>query len=138
MGLTGLCIFNPHFNLVIVEGSAKGIKQYSRLMTARINWTEAARARDQEDEGDDAEDEAGENVPSTSAAPPQLTDAEAAASLKDNKCDKVWEGPLRDRAFKGFRVRNCPTDNLAKDALGAKWSGTWEVAKTWTDEDALL
>jgi hypothetical protein len=30
MGLTGVTIFNPHFSLVVIEGSAKAIKAYNR------------------------------------------------------------------------------------------------------------
>lgn len=41
LGLFGIVLKNPRFNLVIVEGGAKGIKFYKKLMTQRIKWTES-------------------------------------------------------------------------------------------------
>ncbi|PSK34661.1 hypothetical protein C7M61_005021 [Candidozyma pseudohaemuli] len=38
MELHGMVLFNPRFNLVIVEGGEKAIKFYRRLMTSRIDW----------------------------------------------------------------------------------------------------
>jgi U4/U6 small nuclear ribonucleoprotein PRP3 len=137
MGLTGMCIFNPSFNLVVVEGSMKGIKQYSRLMLVRMNWTEAARARNTSDDEEDGEGEEGAQPKPSTSAVPQQTDEEAAQSLKDNKCEKVWEGPLRDRAFKGFKARTAPNDTLAREALGGKWAMQWDVAKTFVSEELL-
>jgi len=54
LGLSGLCIFHPDFALVYVEGSAASIKHYKRLMTVRIDWTEEARPR-AEEEGEAAD-----------------------------------------------------------------------------------
>lgn len=41
LDLVGIILKNPRFNLVIVEGGAKGIKFYRKLMTQRIKWTES-------------------------------------------------------------------------------------------------
>jgi len=144
-GLTGVTIFNPNYNLVIVEGSAKGIKQYSRLMTVRINWTQAAQARRHvdEDNGEVDGEVAGEENPLNPLEEEVLfinkamEEEEEEVSLEDNRCDQVWEGPLRDRAFKAFKVRNCPTDTMAKDALGPKWIGHWDLAKSFIPEEDL-
>lgn len=40
--LTGVCIMNPRFNLVVVEGGAHSINNYRKLMLNRIDWTENA------------------------------------------------------------------------------------------------
>ncbi|KAF8316841.1 PRP3-domain-containing protein [Clavulina sp. PMI_390] len=152
MGLTGLTIFNPHFSLVIVEGSAKAIKQYDRLMTVRIQWTEAAAARaaKQDEDGEDGEGdgegegegEGGQNGAAGGSGAMQVDGAagegeQAAVSLVDNRCYKIWEGPLRDRAFKSFKAKPCPTDSLAKEALTAKWIGQWDLAKNFVPKDEL-
>jgi len=142
LGLSGITIFNPNFSLVVAEGSAKAIRQYNRLMTARIAWTQAAQAR-QSNEEDDAENENGEadvedDVASMAPdAKAVVADSEDVVSLADNRCDKIWEGPLRDRAFKAFKARNCPTDTMAKEALGAKWVGQWDLAKLFVPEEEL-
>lgn len=41
LDLLGIVLKNPRFNLIIVEGGAKGIKFYRKLMTQRIKWTES-------------------------------------------------------------------------------------------------
>ena len=143
LGLTGITIFNPNFSLVVIEGSAKAIRQYNRLMTARIAWTQAAQARRATEE-DDVENEDGEADGEDAAtsitmdAKPLVPESEEdAVSLVDNRCDKIWEGPLRDRSFKAFKSRNCPTDTMAKEALGVKWVGQWDLAKLFVPEEEL-
>lgn len=143
MGLTGVTIFNPHFSIVVIEGSAKSIKAYNRLMLARVQWTEAAAARsttivedeDVADEGEGEEEESMAEPLDSNNNPPEELDSEV--SLADNRCDKIWEGPLRDRAFKSFKAKSCPTDTLAKDALGMKWIGQWDLAKNFVPEEEL-
>ncbi|EJF58960.1 PRP3-domain-containing protein [Dichomitus squalens LYAD-421 SS1] len=138
MNLTGVCIFNPHFSMVYVEGAAKFIRQYKRLMLHRIAWTEASRERGNEDV-ELAEDEEGEGggkgkgkvVAADSGADGQV-------SLEDNECWLVWEGQLRDRAFNNFKPKSCPTDAMAKEALGHKLAGYWDQAKNWKPEEEEL
>ncbi|KAG8893100.1 hypothetical protein FRB99_002201 [Tulasnella sp. 403] len=125
-GLTGVCIFNPTFNVVLVEGSAKAIKQYSRLMLVRIAWTEAARDKASAD-----------NVPDAEEAPVVKREDEGAGDLEGNTCDKVWEGPLRDRVFKSFKAKSCPTDASAREMLGEKMASYWDVAKAFVREEDL-
>ncbi|KAF8639281.1 hypothetical protein AX16_010353 [Volvariella volvacea WC 439] len=161
LALTGVCIFNPQFNMVYVEGAAKFIKNYKRLMLHRIAWTEAARPRggggadDVELENPDSEaedDEEGSAGPkaqptaSTSAAGAAggngtaagAENGEEASNLEDNKCWLVWEGQVKERAFNGFKGKSCPTDRDAKDALGEKLRGYWDQAKNWKPEEEEL
>ncbi|KAG9093263.1 hypothetical protein FS749_014733 [Ceratobasidium sp. UAMH 11750] len=55
-------------------------------------------------------------------------------SLEDNRCDLVFEGPLRERTFQSFKPKRCPTDSMAKEALGAKASSYWDTAKTFVED----
>ncbi|KAJ7151040.1 pre-mRNA processing factor 3-domain-containing protein [Mycena filopes] len=141
LNLTGLCIFNPHFSMVYVEGAAKFIRNYKRLMMTRIAWTEAARPRGAEDvvletSGSGAEDgEGAQNAASGSGQRPQEG---TPASLEGNKCYLVWEGMLRDRSFSGFNSKTCPTDGTAKEVLGDKLKGYWDQAKNWKAEEEEL
>ncbi|KAK6198150.1 pre-mRNA processing factor 3-domain-containing protein, partial [Scheffersomyces amazonensis] len=41
--LVGICLQNPRFNLVIVEGGEKSIKFYKKLMMNRIQWDQSDR-----------------------------------------------------------------------------------------------
>jgi U4/U6 small nuclear ribonucleoprotein PRP3 len=145
LGLSGICIFNPAFSFVYVEGAVRFIRTYKRLMLKRMSWTEAARPRGAEDV-EIAADEEGEGGAGTSGAPraaskPAEGDEgeEKVVSLEDNRCDLVWEGQLRDRSFNNFKPKSCPTDGMAKEALGSKLASYWDVAKHFkpTDEDIL-
>jgi U4/U6 small nuclear ribonucleoprotein PRP3 len=112
-------------------------------MLVRIQWTEAAAARsttivEDEDVAGEEGSEEEESMASrwtTTIPPEELVISEV--SLADNRCDKIWEGPLRDRAFKSFKAKSCPTDTLAKDALGMKWIGQWDLAKNFVPEEEL-
>ncbi|EJT99311.1 PRP3-domain-containing protein [Dacryopinax primogenitus] len=139
-GLTGICLLHPQFALVFVEGSAKAIKGYKRLMLARVKWTEAAQARGAEDVEIDYGDAdgPGPSKPSTSAVAANGDQTpEGQVSLENNRCDMCWEGPLRDRTFQNFRPKACPTDALAKEALGEKLKGYWDLAKNWVSDDEV-
>ncbi|KAK7046719.1 U4 u6 small nuclear ribonucleoprotein [Favolaschia claudopus] len=146
LNLTGLCIFNPHFSMVYVEGAAKFMKNYKRLMMHRIAWTEAARPRGGEDvvlQTPDGEDEGvggGEGNAAASGSGGANANEEGAAttSLEDNRCFLVWEGMLRDRSFSDFKARSCPTDREAKEMLGERLKGYWDQAKNWKAEEEEL
>jgi U4/U6 small nuclear ribonucleoprotein PRP3 len=131
LALTGLVIFNPAFSMVYVEGAPKFMRSYKRLMLHRIAWTEAARARGEEEvelaEGDEGE---AAGTGQERAGPPNEE-----VSLEGNRCDLVWEGPVRERAFTNFRPKSCPTDSAARDALGAKLMSYWDMAKNYKPED---
>ncbi|KAG8989264.1 hypothetical protein FRB93_003704 [Tulasnella sp. JGI-2019a] len=132
LGLTGVCIFNPSFSLVLVEGSSKSVKQYSRLMLVRIPWTEAARERDVSLPVDDPSAE-----PTKVKKEDGFGPGDQQVSLENNACDKVWEGPLRDRVFQNFKAKSCPTDSSARELLGEKMASYWDVAKAFVKEEDL-
>jgi U4/U6 small nuclear ribonucleoprotein PRP3 len=132
--LTGVCIFNPSFSVVYVEGAPKYMRAFKKLMLRRIAWTEPARPRGGEeievDRGDEDIAVGSNNV---------LAEGQAdAASLEDNQCWLVWEGTLRERAFSGFKPKSCPTDASAKDVLGPKLAGYWDMSKNWKPEEEQL
>lgn len=139
MSLTGVCIFNPTFSMVYVEGAAKFIRQYKRLMLRRIAWTEPARERGGEDvEIDNGDEEEGNGDKGKGKAVAQVDGEEGTASLEDNQCWLIWEGQLRDRAFSNFKPKSCPTDAAAKEVLGSKLAGYWDQAKNWKPEEEEL
>ena len=133
IALTGLAIFNPAFSMVYVEGPAKFMRKYKRLMLHRIAWTEAARAREEVELAEDEEGGGGgeESRTGEEAAGP----SSGGVSLEDNRCDLVWEGPIRERGFTNFRPRSCPTDSAARDVLGTKLMSYWDMAKNFKPED---
>ncbi|RXW23253.1 hypothetical protein EST38_g2603 [Candolleomyces aberdarensis] len=147
LNLTGICIFNPQFNMVYVEGAPKFMKNYKRLLLHRIAWTEAARPRGGEDvelENPDSDVEGNgdggdeEGVGASSAKKGKAAEGENEKSLEDNTCHLIWEGALRDRQFVGFKAKSCPTDRDAKEFLGEKLKGYWDMAKNWKPEEEEL
>ncbi|TFK22157.1 PRP3-domain-containing protein [Coprinopsis marcescibilis] len=144
LNLTGVCIFNPQFSMVYVEGAPKFMKNYRRLMLNRIAWTEPARPRGGDEvelENPDSDVEGQDEATSSNAKGKGKTTAdedEAGRSLEDNKCWLVWEGALRDRAFVGFKAKSCPTDRDAKEFLGEKLKGYWDMSKNWKPEEEEL
>lgn len=92
MELHGVMLFNPRFNLVIVEGGEKAIKFYKRLMTARIDWNEKSQA---------------EGSP----------DSQPILQPSRNSCTIVWEGQIKQLSFKKWLRMYTSTDNEAIDLL---------------------
>ncbi|TGZ82875.1 PRP3-domain-containing protein [Ascodesmis nigricans] len=110
LAITGICIHNPKFNVVIVEGGEHSIKKYKKLMLNRIKWTEKAEPR----EGSEPADV-----------------VEGSVDLENNKCTLVWEGELKQRGFKKFTSEKCPTEAMAKERLErAKMEHLWTLART--------
>jgi U4/U6 small nuclear ribonucleoprotein PRP3 len=113
LSLTGICIFNPKFNLIVVEGGPYSITKFKKLMINRIDWTENVVPL----EG--AEDEAPDQPTTGSAVDPA-----------NNKCALVWEGEVKQRGFRKFTTERCPTDAMAKEKLErGRMENMWTLAK---------
>ncbi|EXX74299.1 Prp3p [Rhizophagus irregularis DAOM 197198w] len=127
LGLTGTVIINPNFNVVIVEGGPKGIKYYKKLMIRRIDWSDTTRLGEGSGAGGNGGgNEQGEDEPT--AEPP-----------KENKCVLIWEGEVKDRGFKGFWFKTCPTEKIAKDYLRKhKGEHYWDLASKYVDDGLEL
>ncbi|ODQ67871.1 PRP3-domain-containing protein [Nadsonia fulvescens var. elongata DSM 6958] len=108
--LTGITIINPAFNLIIVEGGAKEIKFYKRLMLNRIQWTENSLPRNAED----------------SQNPDYQVD------LTNNKCYMIWNGQIKDCSFKKWSTSHTDSEEHAIEILS--WNNAdsfWTSAKAY-------
>merc|ERR1719215_1160648 len=107
--LTGCCISCPGVaNIVIVEGGPRAVKRYKKLMTRRIKWTED-QTKDDEDESDDD----AENV--------------TAPKLQDH-CVLIWEGAVKQRNFKNWKVTHARSEQEARKLLSDRGSEHyWEM-----------
>lgn len=97
--LYGICLLNPKFNLVIVEGGAKAIKFYKKLLTKRIDWTENVSPK------------LASELNISQLASKQLED------LSNNKCRLLWEGQIKEVNFKKWSVMRTSNDEEACDVL---------------------
>ncbi|KAF2011854.1 PRP3-domain-containing protein [Aaosphaeria arxii CBS 175.79] len=119
--LTGMTIMNPTMNLVIVEGGVHSIQKYKKLMLQRIKWTENGKPTEIQEE--------------KQAADPQwMKSVDEKGNLKDlshNKCTLVFEGEVKQRAFRKWVAKMCETEGEAKELLGrSKMDSMWALAKS--------
>jgi len=108
--LTGCCITCPGVaNIVIIEGGPRAVKRYRKLMMRRIKWSEDQQKDDDDD--NDSDDE--ENV--------------TAPKLHDH-CVLIWEGVVKTRNFKGWKVTHARSEAEARKALADRGSEHyWEM-----------
>jgi len=105
--LTGGLVMTEDRNIVLVEGSAKNLRFYKRLLLVRLKWDSAVgggeepQAMNEDDEDDDM----------NGAAP---------APSKANFCNLAWEGIEKQHLFKKFEVKFFATEALARDYLEKK------------------
>lgn len=121
LGLTGIVILHPGCNAVIVEGSAKALKFYKKLMLRRIDWSDS---RNKDEDDDDEEDTTAAN--------------NGDGSKPKNECYLVWEGEVAEPSFNSFKYRLCPTDYKVREVLErAKVLHYWDFVKNYVSETAL-
>jgi len=102
--LSGAVAIARDMTLVIVEGGAKALRKYKKVMLNRINWAE------------NLEGENGAN----------------GTSQKTNRCDLVWDGVIQKANFKHFVIENCPNDTAARRFLADhNVSHFWDMAKNY-------
>jgi len=106
--LTGCCIACPGVaNIVVAEGGPRAIKRYKKLMIRRIKWSE-----DQKDDDDDDDDD----------------DEEVTAPKLQDHCMLVWEGVVKQRNFKNWKVTHARSEAEARKTLADRGSEHyWEM-----------
>lgn len=119
--LTGLTLFHPSQNLVIVEGGSFSISKYKKLLLHRVKWNENAPPTETQE--------------AKQAGDPQwmkcMDDNGELKDLSHNKCVLVFEGEVKQRAFRKWGSRMCGTDGEAKELLAKyKLDSLWALAKT--------
>ncbi|PSN61416.1 PRP3-domain-containing protein [Corynespora cassiicola Philippines] len=121
LALTGVTLFNRDMNLVIVEGGIHSIAKYKKLMLSRIKWGENDFPSETQQEKQ-AED------------PDWMRPLDTQGKLRDlsqNECVLVFEGEIRQRAFRRWGSKICETEGEAKELLGrSKLDSLWALAKS--------
>ncbi|GER36697.1 U4/U6 small nuclear ribonucleoprotein Prp3 [Striga asiatica] len=92
--LTGCAVISQGISVIVVEGGAKSIKRYGKLMLNRIDWASAVKKDEENDDDDDDEDD----------------DEEKPL----NKCALVWQGSVAKPSFNRFFVQECRTEAAAR------------------------
>jgi len=90
---TGVCIIVSDMpSLVVVEGGARAIKRYRKLLLRRMKW--------KEDAAEDSDDSDGEGK---------------AADGMD--CQLVWDGVVKTRSFRNWKVHNLKNESEGRKVL---------------------
>ncbi|XP_075484056.1 protein RDM16-like isoform X1 [Primulina tabacum] len=107
--LTGCAVISEGLSVVVVEGGAKPIKRYGKLILKRIDWTASVKKED-EDEND--------------------------AEVKPlNKCVLVWQGSVAKPSFNRFFVQECRTETAARKFFSDHGvAHFWDLAVNFTEE----
>lgn len=105
LGLTGSFIVYSNCNLVIVEGGAKALRKYQKLMLRRIDWSDTRSA---------------------------TTDEDAPESPQGNQCVLIWEGIISSPAFNEFKTVTLPTHSSVKSYLRRRHIDSYfDLAVSW-------
>lgn len=112
--LTGCAVISEGISVVVVEGGAKSIKRYGKLMLRRIDWSAAVK-KEEDDENDDDDDE----------------------EKPLNKCVLVWQGSVAKSSFHRFFVQECRTEAAARKFFSDHGvAHYWDLAVNFTDDMA--
>lgn len=104
-------IFGGGMDLVIVEGGAKSIRKFKKLMLSRIDWNKKAN-----------EDDVSATTQSNSG--------------QVNKCTLIWEGTALKSNFQQFRFETFTSEAAVRKYLNQHWSEHyWDLAKNFKEED---
>ncbi|KAJ1767702.1 U4/U5/U6 small nuclear ribonucleoprotein prp3 [Coemansia sp. RSA 1813] len=128
MNLTGCALVCPQMSVVVVEGAAKFVKAYKKLMLRRIDWTDSQPKLDS-------------TAHTSLEQMPLHQDQEASedqVDYSDNVCHLIWQGEVEKRRFTQFRLRKCPAEIQAKSWLaGAGCDTYWQLAKQYDPNDNI-
>ncbi|KAJ2417476.1 U4/U5/U6 small nuclear ribonucleoprotein prp3 [Coemansia sp. RSA 2530] len=115
--LTGVALVCENLSLVVVEGPEKFVKAYKKLMLRRIDWVNGEIKLD---------------------AVASSADGKAEIDWSKNSCHMIWQGPIEQRRFTQFRLRDCATEGLAKRVLtSAGCDSYWQLAKQFDPSTAV-
>lgn len=110
--LSGCAIISEGISVVVVEGGAKAIKRYGKLMLRRIDWS-AVVEKEEEEENEDEEKAV-------------------------NKCVLVWQGSVGKPSFSRFSVQECRSEAAARKFFSDHGVGHyWDLALNFTTDDPL-
>ncbi|GFP93068.1 U4/U6 small nuclear ribonucleoprotein prp3 [Phtheirospermum japonicum] len=107
--MTGCAIISEGISVVVVEGGAKSIKRYGKLMLRRIDWTAAVKKEE---------------------------DAENDEEKKPlNKCVLVWQGSVAKPNFNRFFVQECRTETASRRFFSDHGvAHYWDLAVNFTED----
>lgn len=121
----GVVEVSNDLSLVIVEGGARGIKKFVRLMTVRTKWTGMGGDAESANESSSDEEMDGEGEKITHKFNP------------NNSCALIWEGVNPKRLFNSFLFQMCSSTVAARKVLEAKGvAHFWDQVEQFARDNA--
>ncbi|GBF89299.1 hypothetical protein Rsub_02176 [Raphidocelis subcapitata] len=145
--MSGVMLVGPEFSVVVVEGCAKSLKRYHKLMLRRIDWTQkpeprggAAAGGDEEDEDEDKEEGGGGGGGGGVGGGGGGGGGGAGGGGRGpNACHLVWEGVVKEPSFKEFGKHEAASAEAARAHLGrAGVAHYWDAAANFDPSAAPL
>ncbi|CAJ1977742.1 unnamed protein product [Sphenostylis stenocarpa] len=110
--LTGCAVICDGISVVVVEGGNKSIKRYGKLMLRRINWSDVAKEKEENEDSDD--------------------------DKPVNKCVLVWQGSVAKPSFNRFSVHDCITEAAGRKVfVDAGVPHYWDLAANYVEDEAV-
>ena len=121
MDLSGIVVCGPKQTLICAEGGQKSVRDYTKLLLNRINWSE----------NDIPPVREGNKIAKEAWLQAQEEDG-TLKDLSENHCSLIFEGEMSSRAFRNkWSFKVVETDKEAMDALSrAKMENFWTQAKS--------
>lgn len=110
------------YALLYVEGGARAMRRYVRLMTARVDWHKAPLTVKEAEGGDDDEDEDDEDDDAAAAAAAAslhagVVSANGVGSGPGSLCELVWRGTTGKRHYDRLQFEEVRTPAAARKLL---------------------
>lgn len=102
LSMTGTMVVFQSCNVVVVEGGAKAIRKYKKLMLRRINWKEATEKKEKDED----------KIEKQSSISLQTSNDETEKNLQP--CALVWEGAISCGNFEEFSQNSFHTERLCR------------------------
>lgn len=113
--LHGIGIISDECSLLCLEGGAKSLSKFKKLLQRRIKWNKSADDDDDDDDEMESEDE----------------DEKGG---KNNYCKLVWEGKLQKASFGEFKFEVSRSEGNARELLRRKHcEHYWDLIKNFED-----
>ncbi|KAI3385816.1 hypothetical protein SNEBB_002239 [Seison nebaliae] len=107
--LTGIAVVTSEMSLIFVEGGRQQTRKMKHLLLDRIDWTHTVFRQTEKDK--------------------QLQNK----PLDKNCCRLVWEGEVKERIFKDFKIKIFPSSSTAREFLSKyNIAHYWDVVQSDT------
>lgn len=124
--MTGTLLLNEQCNIVVVEGGAKALRRYKKLMLRRIDWRSSTRVKKEENVLENSVKKEEDSIAGRGKVKMEdvtKSDDKKAISAEDEdgedndkgaECVLVWEGEIGSASFDGFTTARVKAEGACR------------------------